>query len=348
MKPLNLTKKTEETAAACRFCWMCRHCCPVGGATGLERHNARTRALSVDALRRGTMDWPEIVDNLYDCALCGACVEECATGWNPVDATLDARLAAALEGETPEEILPLIERAEENVAAARSSDAAEGETVFRLGFGKENSTAAVRLLKKAGVSFGTAEIEPPSGYELLFYTGRSEETQNALRVCAESLRGKTVVAYDPLDALMLTRYPAEFGISADYKVIPFTVFLADLLEKGKITPKKGKKTYVFQDPFALSRELLESDAARKILAACGSVREMFLHGKKTVAAGSLPLRAYRPETVKLMARRRWDDAHRTGARTLVTSDPSEYVCLAETKPDSMELLSIEEVLLACL
>ena len=38
---MNITEKAKNIIDNCRFCWMCRHVCPIGNATGLERNTAR-------------------------------------------------------------------------------------------------------------------------------------------------------------------------------------------------------------------------------------------------------------------------------------------------------------------
>ena len=77
---MNLTQRTREIVDNCRFCWMCRHVCPVGNVTGQERNNARARALAVSLVARGAQPLEDIVDNLYECTLCGACTNNCVTG----------------------------------------------------------------------------------------------------------------------------------------------------------------------------------------------------------------------------------------------------------------------------
>ena len=63
------------------------------------------RALSLSLVNRGAATLAEgVADNIYECALCGACTKECATGWDPVSFTKDVRLQMALDGMLPEYI----------------------------------------------------------------------------------------------------------------------------------------------------------------------------------------------------------------------------------------------------
>ena len=69
---MNISEKAKGIIDSCRFCWMCRHICPIGNATGLERNTARARALGASLVVRGATNLEEISKNVYECALCGA------------------------------------------------------------------------------------------------------------------------------------------------------------------------------------------------------------------------------------------------------------------------------------
>ncbi|MGN0114465.1 MAG: 4Fe-4S dicluster domain-containing protein, partial [Acutalibacteraceae bacterium] len=78
MTDFNISKKAVENADSCRFCWMCHHVCPVGNATGLERNTARARALAVSMVARGGVELTDdVVNNIYECTLCGGCTNVC-------------------------------------------------------------------------------------------------------------------------------------------------------------------------------------------------------------------------------------------------------------------------------
>ena len=104
-----MSEKCKQHVDSCRFCWMCHHICPIGNATGQERNTARARALGISLVNRGAIDLSEIVDNVYECATCGACVHDCTTGWDPVMFTKETRLQAALEGKLPPYIEKLVD-----------------------------------------------------------------------------------------------------------------------------------------------------------------------------------------------------------------------------------------------
>jgi len=358
-----ISERDKKTIDACRFCWMCRHVCPVGNVTGRERNNARARALSLSMVERGVELSKDIVANVYECALCAACTKECATGWDPVEFTKAVRLEAAMNGVTPDYINKMIDNIEstgnpygqtelsEELKAEIESLPKDADTLLFLGVdarikSSRSAVNAIRLLKKANISFTVLMNEPDSGYAMDTLLGKADETKRIMTKAAGVLdKYKTIVAYDPADAKVFLREYKEWGIELGAAVKTFTGFVNELIQSGKLKPKKLNKTFVFQDPAVLARDLEETQEAREILAACGETKEMLLYGKDTVWAGNLIMNEYMPDVMKLTAKARWENALSTQAEVLVTASPSEYEVLSAVKPDNMELLSIEEVVL---
>lgn len=363
---MEFTEKSKKTIDACRFCWMCRHICPVGNATGMERCTSRARGLALSMVYRGISSIEEAVDNVYECTLCGACTKECKTGWDPVLFTQEAKLNAALAGAMPEYIVKLVENVEKTgncfgeteVCSKLTDEIAalpkDAETVLFLGKTATYKTArqaraAVELLKKAGLNFTVLADEPSSGWDMYFLAGGAEETRQTMKAAAAALNSfKTIIVYDPNDARMFQRQYKEWNIGLNAEVKTFTSCVADLIAAGKLVPKKSENTYTFQDPASLARDLEESAPARAILAACGSTLEMLLNGKNTNLAGNLIMSEYMADAMKKVAARRWEEAVRVGAKTVVTANPDDFAALKATKPEGVELASIEEVVLASL
>ncbi len=379
------TEQERKTIDSCRFCWMCRHICPIGNVTGRERNNARARALTLSMVLRGTGLTEDITANVYECALCRACTKECATGWDPIGFTKAARLEAAIAGVTPPYIRRLIENIEKTgnpygmteisgelkkaieaavaknkAAAGKSADgtpqtgssAAGKGILFFLGTdarykSPKSAINAIKLLKSANTDFDILEDEPDSGYMMDFLLGKIDETSSIMKKTAETLNGyDTVIVYDPSDSKVFMREYKEWGIGLKAKIRTFTSFLAELFSKGPFKPVKSKISYTFQDPAHLARDLEETEDARTVLEACGIVKEMQLNRKDTMWAGNLIMNEYMPEVIRKTASERWKNAHATGADVLVTACPSEYEVLAAAGSiDRMKLQSIEEVLL---
>lgn len=357
-----MSEKSKQHVESCRFCWMCHHICPVGNATGHERSTARARALGISLVNRGAIPLEEIMDNIYECSTCGACVHDCTTGWDPVMFTKETRLQAALEGKLPDYIQKMVENCltagnaygktevPEELAQAIASHEEKTDTLLFLGTDArymvpDQACKAVRVLEKAGVEFTVLPEEKPSGAQLDFLIGKAQETLTQMEACREQLKAyPTVVVYDPQDAKAIKQLYREYGITVDAEVRTFTSYAASLLEEGKLTGKDSGKTVVFQDPFQLSRDLEETEDARTVIRAYASLTEMLLNRGETVWAGNILMAQYLPDVINLVAKRRIGNAVSIGQKVIVTASVSEYAALKKAAED-VEILSLEDLIL---
>ncbi len=357
-----MSEKCKQHVDSCRFCWMCHHICPIGNATGQERNTARARALGISLVNREAIDLSEIVDNVYECCTCGACVHDCVTGWDPVMFTKEARLQAALDGKLPEYIMPLVSNCIETGNAYGKTEICDclkdaikvhsekKDTLLFLGvdakfMAPEQALKAIKVLDKAGVDFTVLENEAPSGVQLDFLIGAANETKEQMIACAKVLSEyKTVVVYDPSDAKAIKQLYKEYGIDVALNVVTYTKFVAELIKDCKLDVKNSGKTVVFQDPYQLSRDLEETEEAREIIMSCAVLGEMLLNRAETVWAGNILMAQYMPEIIKKVALRRIFNATSIGADTIVTACVSEYVSLKAVAKD-VEILSIEDLIL---
>lgn len=58
-------------------------CLPDRERYGQERNTARARALTLSLVERGAVRLSDVVDNVWECALCGGCTNNCMTGMGP-------------------------------------------------------------------------------------------------------------------------------------------------------------------------------------------------------------------------------------------------------------------------
>jgi len=357
-----MSEKCKQHVDSCRFCWMCHHICPIGNATGQERNTARARALGISLVNRGAIDLSEIMDNIYECCTCGACVHDCITGWDPVMFTKETRLQAALEGKLPEYIMTLVSNCIETgnaygktatcdtLTAAIKAHADKKDTLLLLGVDAkfmacQQALKAIKVLEKAGVDFAVLENEVPTGVQLDFLIGAANETKEQMAACAKVLdQYKTVVVYDPNDSKAIKQLYKEYGIEVKANVVTYTSFVADLIKDGKLKAVNSGKKVVFQDPYQLSRDLEETEPAREIVSAYASLDEMLLNRAETVWAGNILMAQYMPEIIKKVAARRIFNATSIGANAIVTACVSEYVSLKAVAED-VEIISIEDLIL---
>lgn len=356
---MQFTQKSMEHIDSCRFCWMCHHVCPVGNATGQERNTARGRALGLSMVMRDAIEYSEdIINNVYECTLCGGCMTDCVTGWDPVMFTKEARQGAALDGKLPEYVNKMLDNLEETgnvygiVNENKIPEFPETDTLFFIGEdtrAKGCAKDAAELLKKAGVSFTILQDEPNSGYSMDFLVSAVAETKEVMENCAKVLsKYKKVICYDPADAKVMRREYKEWGIDIKAEVVTFTEFVAELIKSGALKVKKSDMKLTPQDSPILARDLEETEPIREILSACGEVSEMLLCKEHTVLAGNLIMNEYMPNVMKSIAEARWINAANMDTKILVTECFAEYELLKATKPEGIELMKLEEVVLRCL
>ena len=358
-----MSEKAKQHVESCRFCWMCHHICPIGNATGHERSTPRARALGISLVNRGAIELEEIMDNIYECAGCGACVRDCITGWDPVMFTKEVRLQAALEDKLPAYINTMVDNCLETgnaygktaicskLSSAIENHSADTDTLFFLGADTrykacEQGYKAISVLEKANVSFTVLMDEPASGAQLDFLIGAAEETKEQMQAAAKVMNNyKTVVFYDPADAKTVKQTYGEYGIELECKAVTYTAFLAELVKSGALGKETKGKTVVFQDPFQLSRDLEETEEAREVIKNFAELHEMHLNRGETVWAGNILMAEYIPDVMKLVAERRIFNAESLGENTIVTASVSEYVSLKNAAKSGIEILSLEDLIL---
>ena len=357
-----MSDKCKQHVDSCRFCWMCHHICPIGNATGQERNTARARALGISLVNREAIDLSEIMDNIFECSTCGACVHDCVTGWDPVMFTKETRREAALEGKLPDYIMSLVANCLETgnaygktttcdrLTEAIKAHSAKKDTLLLLGVDAkfmvcEQALKAVKVLDKAGVDFTLLENEPASGGQLDFLIGAANETKEQMENCAKTLNEyKTVVVYDPNDSKAIKQLYKEYGVEVNAQVVTYTSFVAGLIKEGKLNTKNSGEAVVFQDPYQLSRDLEETEPAREIIMSYAVLGEMLLNRAETVWAGNILMAQYMPEIVKKVASRRIFNATSVGAKKIVTASVAEYASLKAVAED-VQILSLEDLIL---
>ena len=72
-----ISQNALKHANKCRFCWMCRHLCPVQLQTGKEINTPRAKGLLLSMNQRGKAFGPDEAQAMYECLLCDACTNDC-------------------------------------------------------------------------------------------------------------------------------------------------------------------------------------------------------------------------------------------------------------------------------
>ena len=175
------------------------------------------------------------MDNIYECATCGGCVNVCVTGWDPVMFTKETRLHAALEGKLPPYIQTLLDNCLETgnaygktalcdgLTAAIKKHEKKTDTLLFLGVDArymvcEQAKKAIEVLESAGVDFTALADEPASGAQLDFLIGAANETKEQMTAAAKVLDTfKTVVVAAALEEGVVSENDT-FYCSGSYKV----------------------------------------------------------------------------------------------------------------------------------
>lgn len=325
-----LSGKALHTIKACRFCWMCRHLCPVGLVTGKESNTPRAKALLLDMEQKGTTEMKVYAEDMFQCALCGSCATNCETGYEPPVFIREARRNIVANGLAPDSVMNVIEKlmaadAETQKPASETADVLVYIGAHGTETAKEMAEAFGSVLTKAGVPYMTLAAEPADGNELYDLIGETAEVKAAAKKCADAINGtgaKKVVVLNPSAARMfLQEYPA-WGLELSAEVVTATAFAAELLKEGKLKMKQAAGVVTYHDPCRLARDLEETEPARELIRAMGyELKEMIQSKKTTKCCGGIALEAHSPNLAQLTASGRLSDADRIAVPVMLTACP---------------------------
>ena len=211
-----ISQKSNKIADGCRFCWMCRHICPTGIATGREEFTPRARGLAVSMMARGMEYDQDLAEAIFACALCGCCSNDCVTGYEPPVFIREARTEAVVQDLLPPAVAAVVERALEGgdvvtkcccaddteLLAKIAAAPAKAEVAVVLGetacnHRPETAVAFLNVLEKAGVAY--CVVDKKVGGELFDLIGYVDEVKaqaDAFAAAVAETGAKTVVVSD--------------------------------------------------------------------------------------------------------------------------------------------------------
>ncbi|MEN6342712.1 MAG: (Fe-S)-binding protein [Methanospirillum sp.] len=298
---------------ACTRCQECVGACPVVGAgypdgameriAGWRRLGApSTRLLSRLARRPSSeSDRLALFSSLYRCTSCGACSVVCESGislaplWESMrgagremgfcDAEVERIAGTVLEGRNPFG-RSRGERAGWIPAGTRIADAAPigffagCTSAFRQ---PEIGLAALRVLERSGTGFCMLGKKESCCGSFLFRTGSWKTYGETIVAMIDDLRERGVETLLVLCAGCLKTiaidWPRVYGRELPFRVVPFSVFLRDLVRDGTIRFGPGRTLRVaYHDPCHGGRQLMHRlgrdwvfEAPREVLAAMPGV-----------------------------------------------------------------------------
>lgn len=346
---------------ACIMCYRCQQVCPAYN-TGkelspaaleinkrylLNRVGAAGDPLPAEALVGSVISEAAV----WACTSCGACVDICPVGNEPMRDILDMRRALVLmDNNFPRQLetafrgmernanpwgIPPTERLKwaEGLAVPTVEQNPEPELLWWVGCApatdlraQKTARAFVRILQAAGVNFAvlgaqeqcTGDAARRAGNEYLFneLARANVETLNAVQP-------KRIVTTCPhcLHTLK-NEYPAFGG---NYTVIHHTQLINELIGQGRLSLQPGAlEAVTFHDPCYLGRHNGVLDEPRAVLRAGGvTVREMPRHGAKSFCCGAGGAQMWKEEEHGTAAvnKTRYAEARATGAATVAVGCP---------------------------
>ena len=351
---------------ACIMCNRCQDVCPAY-ATGKELSPA---ALEVNkrfymkdswgALAGGAETDQPLLGSLlsesalWACTACGACIDICPVGNEPMFDILDIRRDSVLmQGEFPAELGGAFNGMERQgnpwqIAEPRDSwtsaldfpvptiaEKPDCDLLYWTGCAvsydpraQETARALVKLLHAADVNFAilgdrercTGDVARRAGNEYLY----SEMAAMNVEMLNEIAPRRIVVTCPHCLHNIGTEYPAFGG---DYEIVHHTELIAELIDAGKLPARANPASWsnvTFHDPCYLGRHNDVLDAPRDVLSAQAiPLIEMPRNRKNSFCCGAGGAQFWKEEEPgeQKVSLERYQEAIETGAETLAVGCP---------------------------
>jgi Fe-S oxidoreductase len=373
-------------AYACIMCNRCQDACPAY-ATGKVLSPAAleinkryflnqegTRLAAGEASRQTLLEFAIPAEAVWACTACGACVDICPVGNEPMRDILDIRRYLVLtENAFPEQLqtayrgmeraynpwaIPPEKRMDwaEGLAVPTVAQNPQAEILWWVGCApatdaraQKTARAFAEVLRAAGVSFAvlgteercTGDSARRSGNEYLF-----AELANRNVGVLNRVAPKRIVTTCPhcLHTLK-NEYPAFGG---NFEVIHHTQLLEELLSAGRITPRPGgsAEEITFHDPCYLGRQNGVFEAPREAVRRSGAnMREMPRTRARSFCCGAGGSQMWKEEEKGLerVNAARVREAMATGAETLAVGCPFCMVMLTDAAREAGDRIRVRDV-----
>ncbi len=374
-------------AFACIMCNRCQEVCPAY-VTGKELSpsaleiNKRyyTREHMAD-LATGTDEVPllEYVlseSAVWACTTCGACVEMCPVGNEPMFDIVDMRRNQVLmEGSFPTQLKNAfngMQRVGNPWAASQSrmewtegldftvptvEDNPDFDVLYWVGCagafdpdGQKQARAIATLLHAAGVNFAvlgemetcTGDAARRAGAEDIFYELALGNIETLKEVGADKKRIVTGCPH-----CMHTIGKEYRAMGGEFEVVHYTEFIRELIAQGRLkVDGRVAASVTFHDPCYLGRHNGVVDAPREVLTSFGvTLVEMERHGRNSFCCGAGGAQFWKEEEHGQAAvnATRYAEARSTGADVLATACPFCFRMMSDANNQADGAMQVKDI-----
>lgn len=385
----DLSRTQVLDAFACIMCNRCQDACPayVTGKelspAALEINKRFYTKHTMTALADGGEDERLLLDYaisesaVWACTACGACVEVCPVGNEPMfdilhirqnqvlmESTFPGELKAAFNG--MERVANPWGMTEDRLAWAAPLDFEvptveqnpDFEVLYWVGCAgafdpnaQEIARAMATVLQSADVNFAvlgneescTGDSARRAGNEYLFFEMAMMNIEILNGIGADK---KTIVTTCPHCLHTLGKEYAGFG--GEFRVLHHTQFIGELIGKSKLSLRNGQvlEQATFHDPCYLGRQNGEYEAPRKALAEAGmTLLEMDRSRAGSFCCGAGGAQMWKEEEhgQAAVSATRYAEARQTGASVLATGCPFCAIMMNDANVEAGESMQVKDV-----
>ena len=376
-------------AYACIMCYRCQEVCPayntgkVLSPAALEinkryfLNSAGARLAQGEPSAMPLLDFAITTEAIWSCTACGACVDICPVGNEPMRDILDIRRSQVLmENKFPEQLQTAFRGMERNlnpwnVPPTERMKWAEGldvptidtnptpDILWWVGCApstdsraQKTARAFVEILSSAGVNYAvlgeaeqcTGDSARRAGNEFLF----NELATANVEILNEVAPPRIVTTCPHCLHTLKNEYPAFGG---NYQIIHHTQLIQELLDAGTLhlQPDSADQVTTFHDPCYLGRQNDILAEPRQVLKQVSpQFIELGRSGKQSFCCGAGGAQMWKEEEAgtQRVSANRMAEAIASGADTLAVGCPFCMVMLTDAKKDAnarLEVLDVAEI-----
>jgi len=340
--------KEKEILKMCRYCFMCRHACPVFLETKMDSNTPRGHALLISRIDENISEWTEdTVDKIYQCSQCSLCKELCEFSWEEDTLIQSTREMIVKLKIVPDEIKKLKsflinyninQNKSPNVFDINNDrfDRKHIDVLYLAGYSTlfeqpEIIKKTADVLNSIGIKWTMFKEEGIAGIEL-FELGYTKEAKIAAKKLINKIleiKPKIIITGNPHVYKTLKSLTPQWDIDylSDIKIYHIVEYLYLKIKDRTLKLKKNPNfsKIIYHDPCQLGRNMGVYDEPRELIKLItGNPPLEFLHSRNEAeccGAGSVMYLTH-PDITRKMAQIIIYNALEMNAKTIVTACPN--------------------------